>query len=196
MLISSLAQSSLPPVEHKASTICLHVRPISHSSVATVRQQVVWGQPFLRLQVGVHLKAVLGIRFFIFSTTLWLLVFLYSSSFEIFSGKRMRQIFLRDPLWKALILFISPFTTRQHSEPNRRTDLTLLLYSLTFILRLHCFDFQMGRSTASTVCFTEPCSDILLHCIVLADKAAKVVEVFSKIKWINAHHFCVGGTDV
>ena len=156
-----------------------HVRPIAFRSVVTVRRQVVLGRLFVRLPVGVHLKAVLGIRFWsilrtcpshrkrrhlIFSTTLWLLVFLYSSSFEMFSGQKL---FPRDPLWKkASILFISPCTTRQHSEPYRRTNLTLLLYSLTLasfsgytaltsrsaeVLQMHCG-------------FSEPCSDILLYC--------------------------------
>ena len=78
------------------------------------------------------------------------LALLYSSSFEIVSGQKMRHIFLKDPLSKASILFLLPFTTRQHFEPYRKTDLTLLLYySVIFVLRLYCFDFQMGSSLAN-----------------------------------------------
>ena len=119
-----------------------HVSFISFSSPSTVLLQVFFGRPGLRFPGGVHLNAAFGILSlsilrtwpshlsrlsFISRTTSLHPVLVYSSLFVILLGQKIRQIFLRLPLWKALILFMSPLTTRQHSEPYMRTDFTQLL---------------------------------------------------------------------
>ena len=44
------------------------------------------------------------------------------------------------------ILLVSVLTTHQLSEPYSRTDFTLLSKRSRFVLRLYCFDLQMGQS--------------------------------------------------
>lgn len=120
---------------HKASTTCLHldlscaaccaspqVRFISFSSAVTVRRQVFLGRPCFLFPGGVHRRAILGMRSWsilrtclshlnrrrlISSTTLLHLVFLYKCALDIFSGQKIRQSFLRHPLWKASTFFMS-----------------------------------------------------------------------------------------
>ena len=67
-------------------------------------------------------------------------------SFEIRFGHKILQICLRQLWWKLDSALISDFVTLQHSRPYSRTDFTLLLYSLIFVFRLYCLDFQMDRN--------------------------------------------------
>src|SRR4029434_4306858 len=132
---------------HKASTICLHldlscaaccaspqVRFISFSSAVTVRRQVFLGRPCFLFPGGVHRRAILGMRSWsilrtcpshlnrrrlISSTTLLHLVFLYRCALDIFSGQKIRQSFLRHPLWKASIFSCHEMLLA--STPSRTT---------------------------------------------------------------------------
>ena len=93
-------------------------------------------------------------------------------SFEIRFGRKILQICLSQLWWKLDSALISVFVTLQHSLPYSRTDFTLLLYSLIFVFRLYCLDFQMGRNlwNADLACCKHgPCdasffvADGLLH---------------------------------
>lgn len=55
----------------------------------------------------------------------------------------MQQIFLRQPLWHPLILFMSHLVIRQQSAPWSRSGLTKLFYRQVIDFRLYVLDFQM-----------------------------------------------------
>ncbi len=173
-LLYLLTYSSSSPMGHKASMSTLHCirslaacwasphdRFICSSSCVTVLRQVVLGLPGFLLPGGVHLKAIFVMRSCSILNTcpshlrrlcvislmmLQLPVFLYSSLLEILLGQKIWHIRRRHPLWNTSILFMSVLTACQLSEPYSRTDFTLLLYRSIFVLRLYCFDLQIGQS--------------------------------------------------
>lgn len=132
-----------------------HDMLILWSSRTTVLRQVFLGLQGTLLPTGIHLKVTLGIRscsilnacpshrkcLDVMSLVIvWLQVFLYCCSFDIFLDQKILHLRLRHLLWKTSSLLISVLTTRQHSKPYRRIDLTLLFYRRIFVLRLYCLD--------------------------------------------------------
>jgi hypothetical protein len=121
------------------------------------------GLPLFLFPVGVHLNATLGmevgcirhtwpihvhLRLFISWDSVVVLVLLYSSSFEMVFGQKMRSILRRHRVWKASSLVVMAFVTFQDSAPYRRTPSTLLLKILTLVWLLIFDDLQMLRSAA------------------------------------------------
>ncbi len=156
--IFTLHYSSSSPVGHKASMSTLHCiwslaaywasphdRFICSSSRVTVLRQVVF---FVMRSCSIlstcpsHLRRLCVISLMM----LQLPVFLYSLLLEILLGQKIWHIRRRHPLWNTSILLMSVLTARQLSEPYSRTDFTLLLYRSIFLLRLYCFDLQIGQS--------------------------------------------------
>ena len=96
-------------------SICVHeVKPSLRCSLSTVRRQVVLGLPLLLLPSLAFLLSSLALLIFsslrtwpnhlqrlsaIMSETGIIPAFLYSSLFVIFSGQKIRKIFLKHPLW-------------------------------------------------------------------------------------------------
>jgi hypothetical protein len=140
-----------------------HVQSFSFISFSTERLQVSLGLPHFLVPVGVHLNATLGmevgcirhtwpihvhLRLFISWDSVVVLVLLYSSSFEMVFGQKMRSILRRHRVWKASSLVVMAFVTFQDSAPYRRTPSTLLLKILTLVWLLIFDDLQMLRSAA------------------------------------------------
>ena len=139
---------SSTPVGHVAMTTLLHrvltfasphESPISFSCTITVFRHVVFGRPGSLLLGRVHLRATLGICLYAFSrrvfsrqslisrTALLQPADWWSSTLYFLLGQNIQQIFLKHPLWKALIFAMSTLTTSQHSQPYRKINVTLLL---------------------------------------------------------------------
>ena len=160
----SLNQSSSCQVAHKVSTrerhccrsaarlvMVSHVRPHSFVCFFTVRLHVSCGRPRLLLPPAVQRKAVLGsapgdIRHTCPSHLYLRLlicvardVLRNSSSLVIVLGQNTNRIFCRHMFWKVSRLCASLAVSFQHSDPQRSTVRTFLLYSLCFVFSLNLY---------------------------------------------------------
>ena len=138
---------------HKASTICRHL-PLSFVTYSLVHRKthfsssdvivlhVVLGLPLFLLPDGVQCRATLGIllgailitcpshliRLCFISPTMYLhLLFSSRSLLLILLGQKIILILRKQLLWKTSNFFVSFLIIRQHTDPYRRTDFTLLL---------------------------------------------------------------------
>ena len=101
------------------------------------------------------------------------------------------------------ILLVSVLTTHQLSEPYSRTDFTLLSKRSRFVLRLYCFDLQMGQSWGKAP-LAFPSIALMYFDSPLTDETAQRGEIFHKLKWflinkeeccghgVDRHHLCLG----
>lgn len=94
----------------------------------------------------------------------------------------MLHILLRQPFWKPPIAL-----TRTHLALYCRTGLTIILCSLSFFLRLYCFNFHTGWSLANVpqAFPTLALMSFNRRCIVPCDRASQVAEFLHQANSLN-----------
>ena len=92
-----------------------------------------------------------------------------SSVLEIWSGQNILHILLRQVLWKEESLFISPFTTFQHSWTIWSTNFTLLLFTVS----------DVGEQAKCMSCFDS--LDVISIFAPLSYYTPKICELFNKL---------------